>query len=162
MPLCADTAYPQDKKGKGMSMPTIEDAIILATEARRGQTDKIGQPYVSHPLRVMLSLGSPQDRMVGVLHDVVEDTPLTPEDLAERDYPEEIVEAVDALSKRSGETYEEYIERVHANPIAVRVKIADLEDNLQLWRMAGLKEKALDKVKQKIKAYRSLKDAAES
>ena len=122
--------------------------------------DKHGQPYILHPLRVMLSVEGDAERIAAVLHDVVEATPLVPADLAERGYPEEIVQAVDALSKRAGESYMEYIERACANPIAVRVKMADLEDNLALDRVAGLDDKDLDKLKTKVRAYERLKKHA--
>ncbi|MHC4714517.1 MAG: GTP pyrophosphokinase [Planctomycetota bacterium] len=140
-------------------MPTLEDAIILAVEAHRGQVDKNDEPYILHPLRVMLKMTNPEDRIVGVLHDVIEDTPLVPRDLAERGYPKETVETLEALSKRAGESYEDYIERAAADPVAARVKMADLEDNLALGRVVDLREKGLDKMKTKVRAYRRLKEA---
>lgn len=143
-------------------MPTLEDAVILATEAHRRQVDKHGQPYILHPLRVMLKLHGEAERMAAVLHDVVEDTPIVPADLLEKGYPDEIVEAVDALSKRAGESYMEYIERACGNPIAVKVKMADLEDNLDLPRTVNLSDEDLDKIKTKIKAYRRLREAREA
>lgn len=138
-------------------MPTLDDAIILAAEAHRGQRDKHGQPYIFHPVRVMLKVEGEAERIAGVLHDVVEDTPIVPDDLSEKGYPPQIVEAVDALSKRAGESYMDYIERVCANPIAVKVKMADLEDNLALPRTVNLSDEDLDKIKTKIKAYRRLR-----
>ena len=113
-------------------MPSIEDAIILATGAHRGQKDMAGLPFILHPLRVMASFLQPnedQERIVAVLHDVVEDTDITLAEL-KMDYPAVIIEAVDAITRRPEEKYERYIERVGGNPLAARVKLADLADNL--------------------------------
>ena len=112
--------------------PSLEDAIALAAHAHRGQRypSPETEPYIFHPLRVMLSLVDPVDQMAGVLHDAVEDTDLELHDLAEAGYPPALVTAIDGLTHRSNESYEDYIERVAANDIARRVKIADLRENL--------------------------------
>lgn len=116
-----------------MPKPTIESVILLAAEAHRGQTDKAGLPYILHPLRVMSTFLAFEDeaaRMVAVLHDIVEDTRIDLAFLKYHDYPADVVNAVDAISRREDETYVEYIERVSQNPLAARVKLADLHDNL--------------------------------
>jgi (p)ppGpp synthase/HD superfamily hydrolase len=120
-----------------MTTPTIEDAILLAVEAHRGQKDKAGQPYILHPLRLMARLHGEAAPMVAVLHDVVEDTPCSLDRLRQLGYPEAVLEAVDCLThrKREGETYEAFIERVKGNPLARRVKLADLEDNMDVRRL---------------------------
>lgn len=110
--------------------PTLEDAIALAARAHRGQVDKGGQPYILHVLRVMLRQEDETARIVAVLHDVLEDTPVTLADLQTAGYDEHVCEAVDCLTRRSAETYEDMIERVAANPLARQVKLADLADNL--------------------------------
>ncbi len=115
--------------------PTLEDAIRLAVEAHHGQRDRYGQPYVLHPLRVMFRLHSETDRIVGVLHDVIEDTSRTTEDLRRMGYSEEILTALDSVTKRVGERYGEFVLRSKANPIGRRVKLADLEDNMDVRRM---------------------------
>jgi len=84
-------------------MPGLEDAIALALEAHRGQTRPDGTPYVLHPLRVMLALEDEGDRIAAVLHDVVEDSPVTLEELRQRGYAADVVEAVDRLTRREGE-----------------------------------------------------------
>jgi (p)ppGpp synthase/HD superfamily hydrolase len=118
-------------------MPTLADAIALAAEAHRTQTDKAGEPYVLHPLRVMLRLETEEERIVGVLHDVAEDTPVGVEELRRLGYSERVVAAVDSLTRRKGlETYEAFVERLSSNPLAARVKIADLEDNMDLRRLS--------------------------
>ncbi|WNG55301.1 HD domain-containing protein [Archangium gephyra] len=118
-----------------MSAPTLEDAIALAVEAHRGQRDKSGKTYILHPLRVMMRLETDTERMVAILHDVVEDTPWTLERLRGLGYPEEVLSALDCLTKREGETYEAFIERILPHPLARRVKRADLEDNMDVRRL---------------------------
>ena len=118
-----------------VSAPTLEDAIALAVEAHRGQRDKSGKAYILHPLRVMMRLETDTERMVAILHDVVEDTPWTLERLRGLGYPEEVLSALDCLTKREGETYEAFIERVLPHPLARRVKRADLEDNMDVRRL---------------------------
>jgi (p)ppGpp synthase/HD superfamily hydrolase len=119
-------------------MPTLEDAIALAVEAHRGQKDKNGQPYILHALRVMLRLGSERERIVGVLHDVVEDTPTTLDDLRALGYEEGVVTAIEHVTRREDETYEQFTARAASDPIARRVKLADLEDNLDVRRLATI------------------------
>jgi HD domain len=116
-------------------LPILEDAILLATQMHRGQRDKAGEPYILHALRVMLRMQSPHEMMAAVLHDTVEDTPVTLADLEAAGYPREVVAAIDALSARDGETYDAFIDRVRTDPIARRVKIGDLEDNMDLRRI---------------------------
>ena len=116
-------------------MATLERAIEIAARVHAGQTDKAGEPYILHPLRVMLSLGAEYERMAAILHDVVEDTPVTLEDLAREGFPPEVVEAVDALTKREGESRLDAAARAVRNPIARAVKLADLKDNMNLSRL---------------------------
>jgi (p)ppGpp synthase/HD superfamily hydrolase len=137
-------------------MPTLEDAILLAVQAHRGQKDKNGTPYVLHPLRMMLRLMTDAERMVAVLHDVVEDTPHTLEDLRRAGYPEEVVQAVDCLTRRDTETYDEFIERLKPNPLAYKVKIADLEDNMDVRRISEIKESDFERLRRYRKAWAEL------
>lgn len=127
-------------------MPTVEDAIALALEAHRGQVDRAGEPYILHPLRVMAGLKSDTERMIAVLHDVIEDTPVTLDDLRARGYDETVVNAVDSLSRRDGESYEAFIQRIKQNPLAVPVKLADLMDNMDLRRNAMLQDGDLERL----------------
>ncbi len=118
-------------------MPTLEDAIILATNAHKGQKDRNDEPYIMHPIRVMAQLWRHDERMVAVLHDVIEDTSVTLDDLRKAGYTDRIVDAVDAISRRkdAGESFSQYIQRVKKNPLATKVKIADLRDNSNLDRL---------------------------
>jgi (p)ppGpp synthase/HD superfamily hydrolase len=117
---------------------TLDDAIQLARRAHEGQLDKGGRPYIGHPLRVMGSVSGVHERMTAVLHDVIEDTPVTLADLRAANCPAEVLDAVAALSKQPDEAQTSYLDRVKANPIALRVKRADIADNLSQDRMGRL------------------------
>lgn len=120
-----------------MNTPTVEQTIQFALDAHRGQTDRYGQPYIVHPLRLMLSvpMHDTDAQMVALLHDVVEDTPITLEDLRTHGYPDTLIEALDCLTRRDDETYEQFIQRIKPNPLARRVKLADLKDNMNMVRL---------------------------
>jgi (p)ppGpp synthase/HD superfamily hydrolase len=135
---------------------TIEDAISVAARAHKGQKDKAGAPYLLHPLRMMLRMGSEAAMMAAVLHDVVEDTDWTLERLREAGFAEEVLEAVDCLTHREGESYEEFVGRVRANPLARQVKVADLEDNMNVRRIGRLGPKDLERLEKYHKAWRVL------
>ncbi|MGO9202464.1 MAG: GTP pyrophosphokinase [Limisphaerales bacterium] len=124
----------------------LERAIGIAVRAHRGQRDRYESPYILHPLRVMGRVETAAEKTVAVLHDVAEDTKWTLEDLKGEGFPEEILVALDCLTKRAGEPYEELIGRAAGNPLARRVKVADLEDNMDIRRCArvvGPEEKRL-------------------
>lgn len=109
----------------------LNKAIDIANHAHAGQFDKGGKPYILHPLRVMMAMDGDDERIVAVLHDVVEDSCWLLEALIEQGLRPDLAEAVDALTHRDGEPYmASYIERVAANPLARKVKLADLADNL--------------------------------
>ena len=119
-------------------MSTLERAIAIAAEAHAGQTDKAGAPYILHPLRMIMGLTSDEERIVAVLHDVCEDCPgWTFERLRGEGFSEEILAALDSVTKREGEAYEEFALRAAANPIGRRVKLADLRDNSDLSRITN-------------------------
>ncbi|HVG59007.1 MAG TPA: GTP pyrophosphokinase [Hyalangium sp.] len=140
-------------------MPTLEDAIALAVEAHRGQRDKAGQAYILHPLRVMMRLETETERMAAILHDVVEDTPYTLERLRELGYPQEVLGALDCLTKREGESYEAFIERVRPHPLARRVKLADLEDNMDVRRLLAVGPRESERLARYRAAWARLKEA---
>ena len=137
---------------------TLEDAISIAAQAHRGQRDKAGAPYLLHPLRLMLRMDSEAAMMAAVLHDVVEDSDWTLERLREQGFAEEVIEAVACLTHRDGESYEEFVERLKANPLARRVKIADLEDNMNVLRIGRLGPKDLQRLEKYHRAWRVLKE----
>jgi hypothetical protein len=113
---------------------SLEDAIILACTAHRGQVDKGGAPYILHPLRVMLAVSDDERRTAAVLHDVVEDCGIDPATIAGR-FGDAVAQAVVALSRDEGEDYDAFIERCARDPIARDVKRADIADNLDLSRL---------------------------
>jgi (p)ppGpp synthase/HD superfamily hydrolase len=143
-------------------MPTLEEAIALAVEAHRGQRDKAGQAYILHPLRVMMRLEGETERMVAVLHDVVEDSSYTMERLRGLGYPEEVLDALDRLTRREGETYEAFIERVRPHPLARKVKLADLEDNMDVRRLPVVTAKDAERLARYLAAWSLLKQASSS
>lgn len=118
-------------------MSTLERAIEIAARAHAGKKDKAGAPYILHPLRVMLKLSSEEEQITAVLHDVIEDSDLRLDDIRREGFPGTIVAAVDSVTKRKSETYNQFIVRAAANPIGRRVKLADLEDNINLSRIAN-------------------------
>ncbi len=113
----------------------IEDALQLALLVHSEQVDKVGRPYILHVLRVAARADNDVELVTGLLHDIVEDScgNVTVEDLADF-YPDEVVEAVDALSRRLGERYKDYVQRCSENPLATRIKLYDLMDNLEPGR----------------------------
>ena len=116
----------------------VARARAIAEAAHAGQDDKAGAPYFAHPARVAASLDDPVARCAAYLHDVVEDCPgWTLARLAGEGMPPAVIAAVDALTKRAGDDEDSYLARVLANPLAVRVKIADTRDNMDLSRIAA-------------------------
>jgi (p)ppGpp synthase/HD superfamily hydrolase len=142
-------------------MATLERAIAIASEAHQGQLDKAGQPYVLHPLRMMQRLSGEQAQIVAVLHDVVEDTPWSLAQLRAEGFSEALLAAVDALTRREAESYEEFIERLLPNPLARQVKLADLEDNMDLRRIAELGEKDWERLQRYHRAWRRISQIAQ-
>ena len=110
-------------------MASIEKALQIAARAHEGQKDKDGQPYILHPLRVMNAVEDVPAKIVAVLHDVIEDTSVTAEELRREGFDEAVLAAVECLTHRKGEPYADYVIRCKSNLTARRVKLADLEDN---------------------------------
>ena len=138
-------------------MSTLERAIEIATKAHSGQLDKAGNNYITHPLRVMAAGKNREEKIVGVLHDVVEDTEWTFEMLAAEGFSTEIIEALRCVTKLSeNEPYDKFIARVKTNPLAVAVKINDLSDNMDIRRLPYLSDKDVKRLKKYLKAYKQL------
>lgn len=127
----------------------LKDAIALATKAHAGVVDKGGNPYIEHPLRVMARVEGVPAKMAAVLHDVLEDTEVTAEQLLALGCPAEVVAAVEALSKREGESYEAFVTRAAKDPIARAVKRADLLDNSDESRLAQLPPEQAARLREK-------------
>ena len=116
----------------------LEGIIAFACHKHTDQLDKVGEPYILHPIRVMLSMSTPTERAVAILHDVLEDTNADVQSLRDVGCPETVVDAVIAITKVKGESYKDYLLRVSKNKIAVKVKRADISDNaspIRLYKM---------------------------
>lgn len=125
---------------------TLERAIALAATAHAGQMDKDGAPYILHPLKVMLRMNSLEERIVAVLHDVVEDCEISLDDLRKEGFSEEVLTAIASVTKVPGESYEDFVERAAQNPIGRVVKLADLEENSDLSRIASPSWEDLERI----------------
>ena len=134
----------------------LDRAIDLAKQHHEGQTDKAGNPYIEHPLRVMNQMESEEEKIVAVLHDIVEDTDISLDDLRNEGFSKEVVDAVECLTKQDGENYDSYIERISFNPLAVKIKLADLEDNRDLTRLPEVTDKDLERIEKYDKALEKL------
>ncbi|HAH05692.1 MAG TPA: GTP pyrophosphokinase [Elusimicrobia bacterium] len=138
----------------------LERAIRIAADAHRGQKDKAGAPYILHPLRVMLSLQGEAERIVGVLHDVLEDCPdWSAEKLRAEGFAPEVMRALDSLTKRPDEDYPAFIARAARDPIGRKVKVADLTDNLDIARIPSPTARDLARLERYKAALASLSDA---
>jgi hypothetical protein len=138
------------------NVPTIADAIALAAEHHRGAIDKGGAPYILHPIRVMLAMATDESRRVAVLHDLLEDTKVTVEDLRKRGYPEPEIRALQALTRNKDETYDAFIDRVRTNRLATIVKRADLVDNMDVRRLSEVGRKEAERLAKYLRAWKSL------
>ena len=135
----------------------LAKAINIALEAHKNQVDKVEMPYVGHVMRVMMAGRTEAEKIVGVLHDVVEDTDWTFEALLKEGFPTEIIDALRCVTKISDdEPYDEFIERVKTNPLAVAVKINDLTDNMDVRRYNELTDRDVNRLRKYLKAYQEL------
>ena len=116
--------------------PLTKKAMCFAYQAHHGQLDCNGVPYIFHPIHVAEQMEEEISCCAALLHDVLEDMPVTREELL-LEFPEAVVEAVCLLTRREGEDYLSYIRRIRQNPVAVQVKLADLAHNLDQTRCAG-------------------------
>jgi len=135
-------------------MSTLERAIALAAEAHAGQVDKAGEAYILHPLRLMLSLDTEVERKLAVLHDVVEDSGITLEQLRSEGFGEDVLSAIDALTNRDGESKMDAAARAKRNPIALRVKLADNADNQDMTRLGD----PTDEDRERLAEYRRVRE----
>ncbi|WP_426076403.1 GTP pyrophosphokinase [Janthinobacterium sp. PSPC3-1] len=132
----------KDISGQG----TLEHAIEIAARTHAGQVDKGGAPYILHPLRVMLRVAPGAQQIVAVLHDVVEDSDVTFEDLEREGFSAEVINGLRAVTKVEGESYEDFVARAALDPVGKAVKLADLMENSDLSRIAQPSQKDLERV----------------
>ena len=132
--------------------PMIELALVLAKKAHRGQFDKAGVDYIEHPIYVASQVDTEEEKAVALLHDVIEDSPFTAEELLQAGLPETVVTAVQVLTKKKGQDYQTYLKTVKSNPLARAVKLADLKHNSDLSRLEIITDKDLERLEKYKKA----------
>jgi (p)ppGpp synthase/HD superfamily hydrolase len=143
-------------------MTLLEKAIALALRAHGGQTDRYGQPYILHPLFLMQQMDTEAERIAAVLHDVVEDSDVTLDDLRAEGFPAEAVEAVRLMTHDKTETtYEAYVAALKPNPIARKVKLADLQHNMDIRRMDRVRPEDVDRLQRYRQAWETLNERNE-
>ena len=135
----------------------LSKAISIALKAHEGQFDKAGMPYIGHVIRVMNAGRTMDEKIVGVLHDVVEDTHWTFDMLLAEGFPMHIIDALRCVTKLSdNEPYDAFIQRVKTNPLAVAVKINDLTDNMDIRRLQGITDRDVERLRKYFIAYQEL------
>ena len=110
----------------------LHKAITIACEAHQGQSSINGEPYILHPLRLLVKAKSNEGRIIAVLHDVIEKSNITLADLKNKGFDQNIISAIDSLSRRRSESYIDYIGRLMQNRISVKIKLLDLADNIKM------------------------------
>ena len=128
-----------------MKQSQSEKAYEIAKKAHLGQVDKAGEDYIKHPEKVASFVETDEEKAVAYLHDVIEDTELTLEDLHEYEFSKEVIEAVDIITKKKGEDYQSYLNSVKKNKLARAVKLADLRHNSDLTRLTKVTEKDIER-----------------
>jgi (p)ppGpp synthase/HD superfamily hydrolase len=140
-------------------MTLIEKSLTIALRAYTGKTDKAGRDYIHHPLRLMAKMTTDSEMAVALLHDVIEDSDITADDLLAEGIPNEVVEAVLCLTKQAGENYLEFVLRAKQNTLARKVKLADIEDNINVLRLLTLNETDLARIAKYHAAWQLLNEA---
>lgn len=141
------------------TMHLVEKAISLAVEAHAGEVDKQGKPYILHPLHLMMQMETAEEMITAVLHDVIEDTALTLEDLRQYGFPEVVLDALALLTHDTASTsYEEYVAAIKPNPLACKVKLADLAHNMDVRRLPEMGMKDYGRLEKYRHAWDMLKE----
>jgi (p)ppGpp synthase/HD superfamily hydrolase len=136
----------------------LEKALEIALQAHRGQKDRYGEPYILHPLRIMARVHTTEQKIVALLHDVIEDSAWTIEQLKQEDFSSDILEAVQALTKNPGEDYMNYIRRTAVTDLSRTVKMVDLEDNMDLTRCPQLESEDLERMNRYLTDWNDLRN----
>ena len=139
-------------------MSNLEKAIEVAVMAHKGQTRKNGDPYILHPLRLMMSVESANEKIVAVLHDVVEDTSVSFEQLENDGFSDDVIAALKLLTHQSDQSYEDYINCLADNELSRKVKMADLRDNSNLFEIPLIESRDLQRLENYHKAYKQLEN----
>ena len=133
-----------------------DHALQIAIHAHRGQKDKSGREYIMHPIRVAERCKDPRAKIVALLHDTIEDTEVTPDMLQEEGFPQEIISAVLSVTRQEDETYDAFVRRASENPIGREVKIADLEDNMDVRRLKEITNEDVARLRKYLRAWQYL------
>lgn len=144
-----------------MEYAGIDEALALVAKHFRGMTDKDGEPYVMHCLRVMMGCRESDAQLVGLMHDLVEDTSVTLADLRSQGFTDEVVAAVDLVTHKSGDSYAEYVVSIKSNPLAREAKLSDLRDNSSINRVLyrePVRERDLLRMQRYVLSYQYLSD----
>jgi (p)ppGpp synthase/HD superfamily hydrolase len=136
----------------------LNKAIKLAEKYHQGQVDKAGKPYIGHPLRVMEGVETLEEKVLAVLHDVLEDCDVSPEQLIKEEIPKELVEKLVILCKMKNEDYFHYINRIKNDKATINVKLSDLRENMDLDRLKQITEKDIDRLEKYKKAKEILEN----
>ena len=134
----------------------FDKAVSLVLEKHRGQVDKAGKPYYGHVIRVSQNLIDTKQKLVGLLHDIIEDTDVTAEFLLQEGFPQEIVDGIVSVTRQEGEDYQDFVDRASRNEIGRYVKMADLEDNMNIFRLNEITEEDRLRLNKYLKAWRKL------
>lgn len=143
-------------------MDIIEKSLKIALHAYSGQKDKAGKEYILHPLRIMSKMKTEEEMSVALLHDVIEDSDFTEDDLLEEGIPNSVIDAVKLLTKQDGEDYFHFVNRLSRNKLAAKVKLADIEDNINVLRLRELNSQDLERVAKYHKAWIMITEADKS
>lgn len=139
----------------------LETAIRLAAKVHKGQVDRFNKPYVLHVMRVMMRGHDFEEQVLGALHDVLERSDLTVDDLRRKGFPPRVLKALDHITRRTEETYEQYIDRVMEDGLAIRVKLHDLADKMDLLHVETLSHADLKRYNKQLVAYHRMKRLVE-
>jgi len=139
----------------------LESAIRLAAKVHKGQVDRFGKPYILHVMRVMMRGHDLEEQVLGALHDVLERSTLTIADLQKKDFQPRVLKALDCITRRKDEDYDGYIERVMEDGLAMRVKLHDLADKMDLLHVEELSIADLKRYNKQLAAYHRLKKLVE-
>lgn len=143
-------------------MDIIEKSLEIALKAYAGQKDKAGKTYILHPLRIMSKMKTEEEMSVALLHDVIEDSGFTAQDLLDEGIPSSIVDAVQLLSRNDNEDYYEFIEKLLNNKLSAKVKRADIEDNMNILRLNEVSDKDLDRIAKYHRAWKMIAETDRS
>ncbi len=142
---------------KEQSAELLDKAAKICVTKHAGQRDKMGCAYFQHPMRVAMRCNTNDEKIVALLHDTIEDTDVTAEELLAAGFPQYIVDGILSVTKRDGESYEDFVARAKQNPLGRVVKLHDLEDNLDIFRLSELDAAMTKRYNKYLRAYRCLK-----